>query len=149
EPLSSSRAGERPPRSSSSRGAYSRRMGADVRLILPGDGCLLCHGGLAHYREALETLTSGREAAKASGLSGRHDRTGSLRSLNQLAASVGMSLLLDLAAERVTGSRWTQLERDDTGRLNLSETQGGAPSQTSDCPVCIRAGRGDDPIEAI
>ena len=39
--------------------AAQRRMGADVRLILPGDGCLLCRGSLVDYAGAVEALCTG------------------------------------------------------------------------------------------
>jgi hypothetical protein len=132
----------------SPRGAYPRRMGADVRLIVPGDGCLLCRGGLAGYREALETLVSGVDSIGRDRPAWRRSRAGSLRPLNQLAAAVGTSLLQDLAAERVTGSRWFQLELDDAGNLEVSMDQRQTTGSTPDCLLCSRSGRGDDPIAA-
>ncbi len=38
----------------------SRTMDADVRLILPGDGCLLCRGNLSNYAQAVEDLCNNR-----------------------------------------------------------------------------------------
>lgn len=57
----------------------NRQMGADVRLILPGDGCLLCWGGVANPQEALE-----RWQTKQPRRPWYEERAGSLRSLNAL-----------------------------------------------------------------
>src|SRR5262249_1618930 len=40
-----------PERGSSHTGLARRELGADVRLLLPGDGCLLCWGGVANPQE--------------------------------------------------------------------------------------------------
>ena len=114
-----------------------REMGADVRLMVPGDGCLLCCGHVADYTGALREL----------GLSpgGTHpnwqaQRTGSLASLNHLAVAAGMRLLEDLVAGRVTGSRWSRLSFDPAGAL---EVRYPAWRRDAGCPLCARTGVGD------
>ena len=149
EPTGLDRQGEEGLVVSGSPRVYTRRMGGDVRLILPGDRCLLCYGGLAHHREAIGTLISGRESLSDDRELGQYNRSGSLRSINQLATAVGVTLLLDLAAGRIIGSRWTQIEWDDVGRLGIMEYQDPPARSMTDCILCARAGRGDDPIEAI
>jgi len=74
------------------------RAGADVRLILPGEGCLSCWGGLAE------------PAAPESGEDWQQERAGSLRTLNQLAAHLGLALLEQLITGRLAGSIWMRLE---------------------------------------
>jgi molybdopterin/thiamine biosynthesis adenylyltransferase len=59
-----------------------RLIGADVRMMLPGRGCLLCNGGVELRDDAR---------------SWRQQRLGSLRSLNGVASSYAMLLLERLA----------------------------------------------------
>lgn len=77
-------------------------MGADVRLVLPGDGCLLCWGNLTNFDHAVDELLHPRplEAQPA----WHTQRAGSLRTLNQLAAALALQLLQDLVVERVQTS---------------------------------------------
>lgn len=122
-----------------SSGQRRRVMGADVRLIVPGDGCLLCHGHLNRYAQAVETLIgSGGSAMPDSDW--RTQRTGSLRSLNQIAAGLGVHLLQDLVADRIQGSIWARIDFDETGRLAVSY-----PPLNRDpaCRLCARMGQGD------
>ena len=122
---------------------YARLMGTDVRLILPGDGCLSCCGGVVRYHEALETL-AGAHRARAVNRSWNQERAGSLRSMNQIAAGVALQMLQDLAEGRITQSRWTRIEFDVAGRINSTDLPTRNPGEdSSSCPSCIRAGRGD------
>jgi hypothetical protein len=136
-----------PPTRSGRANPHPRRMGADVRLILPGDGCLFCLGGVARYREALESLVAppGEHAGPDDW---RRQRAGSLRSLNQMAAGLGLQLLQDLASGVVPGSRWARLEVDDTGRLTVLEPRSGTGSGRL-CEWCARAGRGDYAVQVV
>ncbi|MGH8477259.1 MAG: ThiF family adenylyltransferase [Methylococcales bacterium] len=115
-----------------------RRMGADLRLILPGEGCILCFGGVHNRREALETLLSGTPQAHADWTA---QRAGSLRSLNLIAVGFALRLAEDLVAERVTGSTWLHLEFDEHGSANLEYP---SVSPSTDCLLCQRAGSGDE-----
>lgn len=115
-----------------------RRMGADVRLVVPGDGCLLCRGNLRDYPEALRRLGESRAEPAASW---PEQRAGSLHSLNQIAVGLGLRLLEDLVAERVGGSTWARLEFDAAGRLTVSYPPFGSPE--GGCALCARAGMGD------
>jgi len=89
------------------------RMGADVRLILPGR-CLLCCGGVAGIEEARDQLRTpgGRTVLP---VTWHNQRAGSLRSLNQIAAGLGIRLLEDLLVSRVTESVWTRIEFGPNG----------------------------------
>jgi len=118
-----------------------RTMGADVRIIVPGDGCLLCLGNLRDYVRAVEDLCN-HWSLPESDEGWTRQRAGSSRSLNQMAAGLGLRMLEDLTAERLRESTWAHLEIADTSRLSVTYPQHG---QTQDqCPLCARAGCGDD-----
>ncbi|MGA2796268.1 MAG: ThiF family adenylyltransferase [Thermoguttaceae bacterium] len=112
----------------------NRRMGADIRLMIPGEACVLCLGGLADSVAARRVLSSANaEQAFYIHRDWRHERAGSLRSLNHLAASLAMRLLEDFVGERVTSSIWLHVEYDPDGRLSLWQRP---PTLTEHCPLC-------------
>lgn len=117
-----------------------RVMGADVRLVVPGDGCLLCRGGLADYARALDDLCHHRAPAGPADWS--QGRAGSLRTLNQLAVALGVQMLQDLVSERLPGSIWARAEFDDAGRLAVRYPP-PVPGASAACALCARAGLGD------
>ena len=117
----------------------NRVMGADLRLILPGDGCLLCQGNLANYARAVEEMVNGRVPLTTSD-AWRQERAGSLRSLNQVAAGLATRLFEDVVAGRIRTSLWARVECDDSGRFDISYPQ--LPGRQG-CPLCARAGEGD------
>lgn len=116
-----------------------RTMGADIRLVLAGDRCLLELGGIVDYSRALRELAAGPPPARDEDW--RTERAGSLRSLNQAATAVGIRLVEDLFTGRVRNSRWVRIEWTDDGRFTTREPEPG-PRQT-DCPLCRKAGEGD------
>jgi len=124
----------------------NRMMGADVRLILPADGCLRCFGNVANYDEGIKNLI----ACNLSHENSREQeqwwlrRSGSLRTLNMMAVSVGTQLLCDLIAERVRNSNWVQLEYDDSGALTIKNVDHHPAQATQCCPLCAKAGMGDE-----
>ncbi|MEW6208823.1 MAG: ThiF family adenylyltransferase, partial [Acidobacteriota bacterium] len=129
---------------SSSGEAVERFMGADIRLIVPGDGCLLCRGNLVNYRRAVDDLTGyGLSSRRA----WRDQRAGSLRSLNSVAASIAVRMLEDLVAERIEGSLWAQLEFSERGRMSISYPDAGAGSGS--CSLCAKSGLGDDALAGL
>jgi hypothetical protein len=118
-----------------------RTLGADVRLIVPGQGvCLGCLGGLVDYAGALHDLTCGTRAVPESAGWEAAGRSGSLRSLNQMATGLGLRLLEDLFAGRVTASRWLRVEFDENGSCLVREPV--ATPASPPCPICARAGQG-------
>jgi molybdopterin/thiamine biosynthesis adenylyltransferase len=120
----------------------ARRMGADVRLTLPGDRCLECLGGLADPAGAHRALAT--PAAEWSALTARDwraERAGSLRSLNGLAAAVAQRLWEDLIAARVRASTWLRIEYDAAGRPSITEP---TPPRPVACRLCDLMGRADD-----
>ncbi len=120
-----------------------RELGADIRLILPDERCLLCFGGLANTARAREMLT-GRAVSPA--VPWHRERAGSLRSLNQLAAHFALRLLEDFVSDRLQQSTWLHLEFDPHGLPSL-RTMTPAPQPT--CPLCQRTGNGDQALDQI
>jgi hypothetical protein len=112
-----------------------RVLGADVRLIVPGDGCLLCWGGVAQAREAIQRWRTGQPRQPW-----HVERAGSLRSLNALAAHLGLRLLEDLIAGRLTRSVWLRFETDAHGIPTLRPLRA---QRRSPCTLCARQGMGD------
>jgi hypothetical protein len=122
--------------------AGRRRMGADVRLLIPGERCLLCLGGLADPAGTRRVLASadGEQAFYAE-RDWRQERAGSLRSLNQLAAALALRLWEDFITERVTGSTWIHAEFDQVGRMNVAYPP---LTPTSPCSLCMLLGLGEE-----
>src|SRR5262249_43061245 len=121
----------------------ARRMGADVRIVAPGDGCLLCCGGLTDPVGAIEGLT--QQSRRPSGVDWPRQRAGSLRSLNQLATAQALQILQDFVAERVGGSLWTRMEISSDGRLQTSHPP---LAMGRNCNLCSLAGLGDRELAA-
>jgi hypothetical protein len=122
----------------------ARHMGADVRLLLPGH-CVLCCGGLRHTAEARHVLASAE--AEQAFYAQRHwqeERAGSLASLNQYAASLGLRLLEDLIAAHVQDSTWIHSEFDATGRMSVSYPAVLPPLVSHPCPLCALVGWGEE-----
>jgi molybdopterin/thiamine biosynthesis adenylyltransferase len=124
-------------------GPEGRRMGADVRLVLPGR-CLLCLGGVADLPSARAALVRGESPGRAGDF--RTERLGSLRSLNTLAVSLGQTLLEQWLTGRVSGSVWLQLDIDAAGLPRLTQP---APLVRPECPLCSATAWGDAGLEAL
>lgn len=114
--------------------------GADVRLLLPGEGCLVCFGGLVDYEGALRRLARRNTTPRAEWWI---QRTGSLLSLNLLAAARGMDLLTDWAAGKMTSSTWLQIRYSEAGELREQRVTYQHENRSTNCPLCLRAGLGD------
>ena len=108
---------------------------ADVRLVLPGEHrCLACYGGIAQQEQMLP-LIGGKTAA----IEWHEQRAGSLRSLNQVAAHLGIGMIEDLATERLQQSQWLRLRYQDSVPTIEPLTADPDP----DCPVCALTATGD------
>lgn len=120
------------------------RIGADVRVILPGEGCLLCRGGLVDYDGAVRELAGAADAsAQSRDRGGFGRRRGSLRSLNTVAVGAALRLLEAVVAGNGRGG-WMRLDDDGTGRFHVDYPE--PPDSRADCPLCQRAGLGDAAI---
>ncbi len=125
-----------PTRSAPVQGSSPQRaLGADVRLIVPGDGCLLCWGGVAQPREAIQRWRTSQPRRPW-----HVERAGSLRSLNAMAAHLGIRLLEDLVAGRLTRSVWLRFETDAHGVPTLRHL---LARRRPTCTLCARQGLGD------
>lgn len=100
--------------------------GADLRLIVPDEGCLLCVGSL--------------DLARRHERDWRRQRAGSLRSLNGLAVSHAQFLLERFLVGDVTSSTWFQLVLDRHAELVVRRMPRERDPQ---CPCCALAGHGD------
>jgi len=126
-----------------------RIMGADVRLVLPGR-CLLCFGGIRDESAAMRVLESadGEHYFQAS-RDWQRERAGSVASLNQCAAALGMRLLEDLVGERVAESVWVRLEFDASGRPSIVFPEAERPLGEGRCPLCGLSGFGFSGLEQV
>jgi hypothetical protein len=89
-------------------------LGADIRWIVPGEGCLLCMGGVANLQQ-VEVVRQGLYAEQQYRAQ-RHwqrERRGSLRSLNMIATGLALRMLEDYLAMRLPTSRWLRLVYQD------------------------------------
>ncbi|MBI2201218.1 MAG: ThiF family adenylyltransferase [Armatimonadetes bacterium] len=127
----------------------ARQLGADVRLVLPGQ-CLLCFGGLRDEAEARRVLASAEaERAFYAHRDWRSERAGSLASLNQCAVGVAQRLLEDLIAERIQESLWARLEFDASGRLAVSYPTVSLPHDRPPCSLCKLRGWGEEGLPHV
>ncbi|MFO1054084.1 MAG: ThiF family adenylyltransferase [Planctomycetota bacterium] len=101
--------------------------GADIRLTVPGDGCLLCVGSLDLQRRHERDW--------------RRQRAGSLRSLNGLAVSHALFLLERFLCGDVAQSTWFQLVLDRRAELVARRMP---RERDPGCPLCALSGCGDD-----
>jgi hypothetical protein len=109
-------------------------LGADIRWIVPGEGCLLCIGGLANPQQ-VEVVRQGLHAEQQYRAQ-RHwqqERRGSLRSLNMVAVGLALRMLEDYLAMRLQTSRWLRLTYHNA-TPQLQELGQGAPSRHCLCP---------------
>lgn len=110
--------------------------GADVRLVLPGEGrCVACFGGIAQSDQMIVSLTGEVQDERWN-----VRRLGSLRSLNQIAGHLGLTLLEDLARDAISGSSWLRFAADDREGPRIEKLSGSVQSA---CPVCALSGRAD------
>jgi molybdopterin/thiamine biosynthesis adenylyltransferase len=126
----------------------ARRLGADVRLVLP-ERCLLCCGGIAELRRGRAELLAGVTVPgndRADQDAWRQERAGSLRSLNGVAVSLAVRLLEDLVGARVVGSTWLHLEFQEDGIPTLEHRQ---PPANPRCRLCALTARGDQGIPEL
>jgi hypothetical protein len=118
-----------------------RELGVDVRLIVPGEGCVLCCGGLARAEQMATLRNSYTDEVRArTNRDWRRERAGSLRSLNQIAAGLGIRMLEDFFAARTSGSRWVRLTFDSRGEPTLESL---TPRAVAGCRLCDLHGMGD------
>lgn len=117
-----------------------RLMGSSVRLLLPGEGCVRCVGGLRDEDGALEELLRAAEPSPAARRPWFEERAGSLLHLNAQAVGLGVELLAQLVAGAITRSRWARRRWDESSREQATDED---VATTPPCRVCAAAGLGD------
>jgi hypothetical protein len=107
-------------------------VGADLRLIVPGRGCLACVGGFARpQRLPLDAAADALEPAAGF----LQQRAGSLRTWAQVASHAGLRLLELMHAGRLPGTVFRRMQEDAIGTLRLIDS---ATAGAADCPLCGR-----------
>jgi hypothetical protein len=128
----------------------NRTMGADVRLTLPGETCLLCLGGLRDEAEARQVLSSAdAERDFYARRDWQRERAGSLASLNHLAVSLALRLWEDFLGERIRESTWIHAEFDDAGRLTVNYPTAQPPNHPTICHLCGLTGWGEEGLRRV
>ncbi len=113
----------------------SRSLGADVRLLLPGQACVVCLGGLRNLDEAQYDVAAPPGALRRGPRpQWSEQRAGSLVTINAMACNLGIQMYLDLLAGRVTESRWCRIEFTADGRAMITDSK--RPSES--CSICRR-----------
>jgi hypothetical protein len=120
-----------------------RRMGADVRFVVPGR-CLVCTGGVANLASAREAILTGRPLQRTGDF--RSERLGSLRSLNTLAVGLGQTLLEQYVEGRVRDGAWLQA---DVGQDGVPRLTRATIAPRPECPLCGLTGRGDEGLRDL
>lgn len=115
-----------------------RLLGGDVRLILPGEGCLACVGGVRRIY-ALDRALAPEPSAPPAWAA---QRAGSLRSLNQINVHLGVRLLEELVCQDLRQSTWLRFEWRSGHAPSLTALD---TSRDARCAVC-RAPTGDAPL---
>lgn len=123
-----------------------RVQGLEIRLIVPGDGCLECWGGVADPEGAEAELRERvREQAALGRTDWREQRAGSLRSLNCMAVGLAMNTLERLVCGELDDSLWTRWTVQGTAQPQLqSLVRRPGPARC----LCAWQGRGDAGLSA-
>jgi hypothetical protein len=115
--------------------AGDRVLGADVRLLLPGQACVVCLGGLRNLDQARYEVAAPPGALRRGPRPQWHEqRAGSLVTINSIACNLGVQMYLDLLAGRITESRWCRVEITSDGRMTVDYPS--SPAAT--CAICKR-----------
>lgn len=111
-----------------------RRVGMDVRLLLPGI-CFLHAGGVRDLPAAVAQLHQELAGVPMDPTSDWRERgrLGSLASLNSCCAGIAVGLLEDLVAQRLRQSLWLRWEVGENGVPAIRQIP-LTPSRT--CPLC-------------
>ena len=118
-----------------------REMGADIRLFVPGDACIQCMGGTAgRIDNSRIFIQREQEESFMMNRNWRNERAGSLRSLNQIAAHIGIRMLEDFVSERISSSRWVRVNFDSQGIISAQTFE---DSEERWSCLCHKKGLGD------
>ena len=119
---------------------------ADLRLLLPGDGCLCCTGGFSQSTELPAQIAMG--GALPVPLPGLRQRVGSLRSWGMVATHTALRMVEHMAAGRIRRSLFRRLVEGEDGGLEVRDWTPARTRQEA-CPMCSRLeGRGSAAVNA-
>ena len=110
------------------------KISADIRLYLPGDACIQCMGAIKSQNNYSGISKDGTNNDE------NYNPNISLRSLNQIAAHIGVRMIEDYISGRITTSRWVMVEFDSNGKME-AQTFDGFKKQWN-C-LCQKKGKGD------
>jgi molybdopterin/thiamine biosynthesis adenylyltransferase len=113
-------------------------VGADVRLLLPGRGCVHCVGGLRNLAEAAYELRSpsGALPRRPPARWDAGGRLGSLVTLNSMAVATGIQCWLDLLAGDLESSIWHRIQWISGESWHVDS---GLVTGDRGCPTCRTA----------
>lgn len=107
---------------------------AEIRVLLPGEGCVLCVGGLAEPLERVREQLLQPHAPRI--VDFRQERPGSLRSWSVLAGHHALRALEQVAAGRIRHSLFRRLTEQADGGLQVQERHVLQPLGQPACPMC-------------
>jgi molybdopterin/thiamine biosynthesis adenylyltransferase len=112
-----------------------RQLAADVRLLLPGAGCVRCVGGLGDSEQAEYEFRAppGALPRRTPEAWDARGRLGSLVTLNSMAVGLGVQSWLDLLDGSLAGSIWHRLRWRPGHGLEVNAALVGAGAG---CPLC-------------
>ena len=106
----------------------------DARLLLPGDGCVACVGGLADLESSeFEVQLPDDHFFHSLRPNWDSQRAGSLVTVNAITVGAGIQMWLDLLANDLSGSFWQRIRWQPGEGL---QTDSGYVSAASDCKIC-------------
>jgi ThiF family len=108
---------------------------ADLRLLVPGGGCLCCTGGFSQQAVLAAQIRAG--VAVPAPAAGERQRVGSLRSWGMVATHMGLRLLEHMVAGRIRTSLFRHLAEQDDGGLTVRDWRPMRASGQA-CPMCRR-----------
>lgn len=114
----------------------AKQLAADVRLLLPGEGCISCIGGLASRETAQAELLAPSSVWTRSALQpwNREGRIGSSLLLNSVAVSTGIQSILEVLESGEGASTWHRIRWEaDCWTIDMAK----ATSQRQ-CEICRR-----------
>lgn len=114
-----------------------RTLGADIRLIVPGENhCLSCLGGFARPAD----LTALRQPLRTAPEDWQAHKAGALTSFAHLVAGLAIRLLEDLATGAIQHSTWLRVLQPPEAAFPTLHALAAPPDPS--CPVCALAGQG-------
>jgi hypothetical protein len=110
----------------------------DIRLLLPGEGCVACVGGLDDPQRRLYDVAAPAGALTRGRRTAWHEqRAGSLITINGLTVSTAVQSWLDLCSGHLSSSYWHRLEWQRGQGIGVDQ---GAVRAAPECPFCAAGG---------